>query len=121
MVEAAGDGAGVQPGERVYTSLFPAGGGFAEMALASADRLAPMPGRASFQEAAGLVIGGGTAYEGLVDRGRLQAGETVLITAAGGVGSAAVQIAAALGAEAQFGWSGKRSSHAARPGRTKLV
>lgn len=40
-----------------------------------------MPGRASFQEAAGLVIGGGTAYEGLADRGRLQAGETVLITA----------------------------------------
>ena len=99
MVEAAGDGAGVQPGERVYASLFPAGGGFAELALASADRLAPMPGRASFQEAAGLVIGGGTAHDGLVDRGRLQAGETVLITAAaGGVGSAAVQIAAALGA-----------------------
>src|SRR5215831_15819680 len=42
---------------------------------------------------------GGTAYQGLVDRGRLHAGETVLITAAaGGVGSAAVQIAAALGA-----------------------
>ena len=58
-----------------------------------------MPGQVSFQEAAGLVIGAGTAYEGLVDRGRLQAGETVLITAAaGGVGSAAVQIAAALGA-----------------------
>ena len=58
-----------------------------------------MPRRASFAEAAGLVIGGGTAYQSLVDRGRLQAGQTVLITAAaGGVGSAAVQIAAALGA-----------------------
>jgi NADPH:quinone reductase len=99
VVEAAGDGAGVQPGERVYASLFPAGGGFAELALASSDRLAPMPGQVSFVEAAGLVIGGGTAHEGLVDRGRLQAGETVLITAAaGGVGSAAVQIAAAVGA-----------------------
>ena len=99
VVEAAGDGAGVEPGERVYASLFPAGGGFAELALASADRLARMPGQASFEEAAGLVVGGGTAYEGLVDRGRLQAGETVLITAAaGGVGSAAVQIAAAVGA-----------------------
>jgi NADPH:quinone reductase len=99
VVEAAGDGAGVEPGERVYASLFPAGGGFAELALASADRLAPMPGRVSFAEAAGLVIGGGTAYEGLLERGRLQAGETVLITAAaGGVGSAAVQIAAGLGA-----------------------
>jgi NADPH:quinone reductase-like Zn-dependent oxidoreductase len=99
VVEAAGEGAGVEPGERVYAVLFPAGGGFAELALASADRLAPMPGRASFAEAAGLVIGGGTAYQGLVDRGRLRAGQTVLITAAaGGVGSAAVQIAAALGA-----------------------
>jgi len=99
VVEAAGGGAGVQPGDRVYASLFPAGGGFAELALASAGRLAPMPGQVSFAEAAGLVIGAGTAYEGLVDRGRLQAGETVLITAAaGGVGSAAVQIAAAMGA-----------------------
>ena len=99
VVEAAGDGAGVHPGERVYASLFPAGGGFAELALASADRLVPMPGQVSFQEAAALVIGAGTAYEGLDDRGRLQAGETVLITAAaGGVGSAAVQIAAAMGA-----------------------
>ena len=101
VVEASGDGVGVQPGERVYASLFPGGGGFAELALASADRVAPMPGRASFAEAAGLVIGGGTAHEGLVDRGRLQAGETVLITAAaGGVGSAAVQIAVAMGARA---------------------
>ena len=99
VVEAAGDRAGVQPGDRVYASLFPAGGGFAELALASADRLAPMPDQASFQEAAGLVVGGGTAHDGLVDRGLLQAGETVLITAAaGGVGSAAVQIAAAMGA-----------------------
>jgi NADPH:quinone reductase-like Zn-dependent oxidoreductase len=99
VVEAVGDGAGVQPGERVYAVLFPAGGGFAELALASADRLAPMPGKANFVEAAGLVIGAGTAYEGLIDRGRLQAGETVLITAAaGGVGSAATQIAVAVGA-----------------------
>lgn len=99
VVEAAGERAGVHPGERVYGILFPAGGGFAELALASADRLAPMPDRVSFTEAAGLVIGAGTAYEGLVDRGRLHAGETVLITAAaGGVGSAAVQIGAAMGA-----------------------
>jgi NADPH:quinone reductase len=101
VVEAAGDGAGVEPGERVYASMFPVGGGFAELAVASADRLAPMPRQASFPEAAGLVIGAGTAHEALVDRGRLQAGQTVLITAAaGGVGSAAVQIAAAEGARA---------------------
>ena len=99
VVEAVGDGADVQPGDRVYASLFPAGGGFAELALASVDRVAPLPDRVSFEEAAGLVIGGGTAYEGLIDRGRLQAGEIALITAAaGGVGSVAVQIAAAVGA-----------------------
>ena len=99
VVEAAGDGAGVEPGDRVWASLFPAGGGFAELALASAERIAPMPGQLSFAEAAGLVIAGGTAHEGLVDRGRLRAGETALITAAaGGVGSAAIQIAAAIGA-----------------------
>jgi NADPH:quinone reductase len=99
VVAAVGDGADIAPGDRVFGSLFPAGGGFAELALASADRLALLPGKASYAEAAGLVIGAGTAYEGLIDRGRLQAGETVLITAAaGGVGSAAVQIAAAAGA-----------------------
>jgi NADPH:quinone reductase-like Zn-dependent oxidoreductase len=99
VVEAAGDGTDVQPGERVYASLFPAGGGFAELALAPADSLAPMPDRVSFAEAAGLVVSAGTAHEGLIDRGKLQAGETVLITAAaGGVGSAAVQIATAMGA-----------------------
>ena len=99
VVEAVGDGADVQPGDRVYANLGVAGGGFAEYALADADRLARMPDQVSFEEAAGLVVGGGTAWDGLVDRGRLQAGETVLITAAaGGVGSAAVQLAAAVGA-----------------------
>src|SRR6266545_1163273 len=99
VVEAVGDGVDVQPGDRVYANLGVAGGGFADYALASVDHLARMPDRVSFEEAAGLVIGAGTAWEGLVDRGRLQAGETVLITAAaGGVGSAAVQIAAAAGA-----------------------
>jgi NADPH:quinone reductase-like Zn-dependent oxidoreductase len=99
VVEAVGDGVDVQPGDRVYASVGIAGGGFAEYVLASAERLALVPGRLSFEEAAGLVVGGGTAWEALVDRGRLQAGETVLITAAaGGVGSVAVQLAAALGA-----------------------
>jgi NADPH:quinone reductase len=119
VVEAAGDGAGVEPGERVYTSLFPAGGGFAELALASADRMARMPGQASFEEAAGLVVGGGTAYEGLVDRGRLQAGETVLITAAaGGVGSVAVQITAAVGRPHH---RRRRRTSACHPGRPPVT
>jgi NADPH2:quinone reductase len=99
VVEAVGEEAGIRPGERVYASLFPTGGGFAELALASVDRLARMPERVSFLQAASLVIAGGTAHEGLIDRGQLRSGETVLLTAAaGGVGSAAVQLAVAAGA-----------------------
>src|ERR1700742_2024764 len=50
VVEAVGDGAGAgtRPGDRVWGTLFPAGGGFAELALASADRMAPVPGQLSF-------------------------------------------------------------------------
>jgi NADPH2:quinone reductase len=99
VVEAVGDGVEIRPGERVWASLGTAGGGFAEYALAELDALARMPEQLTFEEAAGLVVGGGTAWDGLVVRGRLQAGETVLITAAaGGVGSAAVQLTAATGA-----------------------
>src|SRR5579871_3314972 len=54
VVEEAADGAGVQAGDRVYGTVFPAGGGFAELAVAAADRVAPMPGQLSFPEAAGL-------------------------------------------------------------------
>ena len=100
VVEAVADGVDVSPGDRVWACLA-AGGGFAEYAVADVDRLARMPKQLSFEEAAGLVVGGGTAWDGLVDRGRLQSGETVLITAAaGGVGSVAVQVTAAIGARA---------------------
>jgi NADPH:quinone reductase-like Zn-dependent oxidoreductase len=99
VVEAVGEGADVKPGDRVYGTPFPAGGGFAELIVIGADRLAPLPGKASFTDAAGLVVAAGTAHEGLLDRGGLKSGQTVLVTAAaGGVGSAAVQIAAAVGA-----------------------
>ena len=85
VVETVGDGVNVRPGERAWASLGVAGGGFAEYALADVDDLARMPERVNFQEAAGLVVGGGTAWDGLVGRGRLQADETVLITGAAGV------------------------------------
>ncbi len=99
VVEAVGLDADVQPGQRVYATTFPGGGGFAEFALVDSDRVAAMPAEMDFAAAAALVIGAGTAYEGLIDRGKLEAGDTVLITAAsGGVGSCAVQIAAAVGA-----------------------
>jgi len=91
---------GFSAGDRVFASLWDSkGGGFAEIAAAQVGRVAPVPEGIDFAEAAGLVISAATAYEGLVDRARLQAGETVLITAAsGGVGTAAVQIARSAGA-----------------------
>lgn len=91
---------GFSPGDRVFCSLFSAGGGgLAEIAAVPAGKAALVPGTIDFAEAAGLVIPAVTAYEGLVERARLQAGETVLITAAsGGVGTAAVQIARDRGA-----------------------
>jgi NADPH2:quinone reductase len=91
---------GFNAGDRVFGSLFSAGGGgFAEVAAVRLDKAAAIPDGTGFPEAAALVIPSVTAYEGLVERGRLTAGETVLITAAsGGVGTAAVQLASALGA-----------------------
>jgi NADPH:quinone reductase len=94
---AAGD---LSEGERVYGSLQSKGSGaYAELVVVPPDHLVSIPEGHDFSEASALVISAGTAYEGLVDRARLRAGESVLVTAAsGGVGTAAVQIAAAIGA-----------------------
>jgi NADPH:quinone reductase-like Zn-dependent oxidoreductase len=75
-------------------------GSFAEYAAAHEDKLARKPTNVSFEQAAVVPVSGLIAQRGLVDVGRLQAGQKVLITgASGGVGSYAVQLAKALGAE----------------------
>jgi NADPH:quinone reductase-like Zn-dependent oxidoreductase len=75
-------------------------GSFAEYAAAREDKLAPKPAGLSFEQAAVVPISGGTAIQGLRDAGRIQAGQKVLIIgASGGVGTYAVQLAKALGAE----------------------
>ncbi len=75
-------------------------GAFAEFACASEYKLLAKPASLSFEEAAAMPIAGLTALQGLRDRGRLQPGQRVLINgAAGGVGTFAVQIAKAMGAE----------------------
>ncbi|MFF0491100.1 NADP-dependent oxidoreductase [Nocardia sp. NPDC004068] len=109
VVETAGEGTDARPGQRVFATTFPTGGGFGELALVDAARMAPMPEKADFPEAAALVIAAGTAHEGLIDRGHLRPDQTVLVTAAaGGVGSAAVQIAAATDARV-FGVASPRN------------
>jgi NADPH2:quinone reductase len=98
VVEAVGEGAaGFRPGDRVLASC--GLGGFAERAVVPARAAHAMPPGMSFAEGASLPIVYPTAYAGLVHRGRLKAGETLLVhAAAGGVGLAAVQIGKALGA-----------------------
>lgn len=74
-------------------------GSFAEYAAAREDKLAHKPERCSFEQAAVVGISGGTALQALV-AGRVKAGQRVLITgASGGIGSFAVQLATASGAE----------------------
>jgi NADPH:quinone reductase-like Zn-dependent oxidoreductase len=74
-------------------------GTFAEYATARTDRLAPKPTNLSFEEAATVPTTGCTALQGLRNVGKVRSGQTVLVIgAAGGVGSFAVQIAKAFGA-----------------------
>ena len=74
-------------------------GGFAEVALAQPQFTFPLPDALDFAQGAGLIFNYHTAYFSLVKRGRLQAGETVLVHgAAGGVGTASLQVAKGLGA-----------------------
>ena len=96
VVEKAPDGSGFSAGDEVWGRVV---GAFAELVVSDGESLVPKPANVSFAEAAALVVAGTTAYEGLVDRLKLQAGETVLVVnAAGGVGSGAVQVATAFGA-----------------------
>ena len=87
----------LQPGDQVFGV---SKGSFAEFAAAREDKLARKPSNLNFEQAAAVPVSGMTALRGLADVGRLQAGQKVLIIgASGGVGSYAVQIAKALGAE----------------------
>ena len=86
-----------QPGEEVFGWCE---GAFAEYASAPQDQLAAKPATLSFEQAAVVPISGFAALQGLRDVGEIQAGQRVLVIgAAGGVGSFAVQLAKGFGAE----------------------
>lgn len=97
-VEAVGAAVtGVRPGDRVFGA---GTGTAAEFAVSSEDQLVPMPEGVTFETAAAVPTSGLAALHGLRDAGRLQPGQRVLVNgASGGVGSFAVQIAKAMGAE----------------------
>jgi NADPH:quinone reductase-like Zn-dependent oxidoreductase len=97
-VEAVGENVTrFQPGDEVFGTCR---GSFAEYACAQADRLAPKPANLSFEQAAAVPISGYAALQAVRDQGKVRAGQRVLIIGAGGgVGTFAVQLAKALGAE----------------------
>ena len=98
VVEAVGgDVRELRPGQRVMAQV---AGGFAELAVARSGAVKPIPDEMTFEQAAGFRINYLTALNGLADRGALKAGERLLVLgAAGGVGSAAVQVGVLMGAE----------------------
>jgi len=102
-IEAVGPGVTrFQPGDEVYGMTGGVGGvqgSLAEYVAADADLLARKPASLSMREAAALPLNIITAWEGLVDRAKVQAGQTVLVQGgAGGVGNLVVQLALAFGA-----------------------
>ena len=98
-VEAIGvNVTGVAPGDEVMGTA--ESGSFAELAIARPDKLVPKPATLTFEQAGALPISGITALRAIRDVGSVQPGQKVLVVgAAGGVGSLAVQIAKASGAE----------------------
>ncbi|MBO3744725.1 NAD(P)-dependent alcohol dehydrogenase [Streptosporangiaceae bacterium NEAU-GS5] len=87
-----------KPGDEVYGTC--EGGSFAEYAVAAEDKIALKPSGLTFEQAAVVPVSGMTALQAVRDSGEVRAGQRVLVIgAAGGVGSFAVQIAKALGAQ----------------------
>lgn len=98
VVEAVGEGVKkVKRGDRVYTAQT-VSGAYAEYALALEEQVHPLPEKIDFKQGAGIWVPYGTAYHALHHSAKAQASETVLVHgASGGVGTAAIQIARAMG------------------------
>jgi NADPH:quinone reductase-like Zn-dependent oxidoreductase len=102
VVEAVGEAVSeFAPGDAVFGyPHLSRSGAFAEAALVEANELAPAPRTIPLEEAAALPVAAMTAWDGLVVHGEIQAGQRVVVLGgAGGVGSAAVQLARWRGAE----------------------
>jgi NADPH:quinone reductase-like Zn-dependent oxidoreductase len=120
VVEEVGPGVtDLGPGDEVFGH---GSGSFAELTRARSSRLARKPERLSFEQAASVPVAGGTAFHALVTHGKVEAGERVLIVGAGGgVGSFAVQLAKALGAEVTAVCSGEKTDYVRALGADHVV
>jgi NADPH2:quinone reductase len=98
VVEAVGSGVTtVKPGDRVYVGGT-VSGAYAELSLCEQIQVHPLPANVSFAQGAAMNVPYATAYHALFNRGRGDAGETLLVHgASGGVGTGAVQLARARG------------------------
>jgi NADPH2:quinone reductase len=113
VVATAPDGGSVRPGQRVAAMCLL--GGFAERTAAPSYLVFPLPDTLDFAQGAGLILNYHTAWFSLVTRGRLTSGETVLVHgAAGGVGTATLQVAKGLGARTIAVVSSESKEHVAR-------
>lgn len=101
VVDAVGPGVTrLRPGAEVYGETGLSDGAFAEYVCVHEDLVDAKPANLTFEQAAAVPLAGATALVGLRDAGRVAAGQHVLVNgASGGVGTFAVQIAKALGAE----------------------
>jgi NADPH:quinone reductase-like Zn-dependent oxidoreductase len=99
QIEAVGkDVTGFRPGNEVFALL--KGGGFAEYVCVPEADLVPKPQNLTFEQAASVPLAASTALLGVRDEGRVRPGQRVLVNgASGGVGTFAIQIARALGAD----------------------
>jgi NADPH2:quinone reductase len=113
-VLSVGEGAGGwSAGDRLIAAL--GFGGLAEQVVVPADRAIPVPTERSFEQGSALLMTYATAIHALVDRGKLEAGQTLLVLgAAGGVGIAAVEIGKALGARVIAAVSSEEKAEVAR-------
>lgn len=97
VIEVGPEVEDIRPGDRVFANH--SHGGFAEEVVAPAATVYPMPETMSFEHAAAFPVAYGTGYHGLVQRGALAPGETLLVHGAGsGVGLVAVELGKLLGA-----------------------
>jgi NADPH:quinone reductase-like Zn-dependent oxidoreductase len=114
VVTGVGDGVtGWSVGDRVIAMI--GHGGLAEQVLVSAAMAVPLPEGRSFEQGAALILTYATTIHALLDRGRLKAGETLLVLgAAGGVGLAAIELGKAYGARVIAAVSSEEKAQAAR-------
>ena len=114
IVEGIGEGvSGWSPGDRVIAMV--GHGGLAEKVLVSALLAVRLPEGRGFEEASALILTYATTIHALLDRGKLKAGETLLVLgAAGGVGLAAIELGKAYGARVVAAVSSEEKAEAAR-------